>query len=115
MGDRHVGPSGEVRPGERRDLDRHRRLPDGEDLRHGMVDRFEEVGHELGPRAHERRVVVGAWVVRAQDEALQVVDVRIEAVGPGPRQDVPCRLRGERRVQEQLAQATGVRQSAWRG
>ena len=39
----------------------------------------DEVRDELRPRAHERGVVVGPRVVGAQDEPLEVVDVRIEA------------------------------------
>ena len=55
-------------------------LPDREHLRDRMRDRLEQVGDELGPRAHERRVVVGPWVVGTEDEALEVVDVRVEPV-----------------------------------
>ena len=44
--------------------------------------------HELGPRAHERAVVVRVRVVGAEDEPLEVVDVGVETVLRGPRHDL---------------------------
>ncbi len=68
----------------RRDSVGTRRLADREDLRDRVPDRRDEVRHELGAGAQERRVVVGMRVVGPDDEPLEVVDVRVEPVGERP-------------------------------
>ena len=70
-----------------------------------MIDRGREVRHELGARAHERAVVVGVRVVRLEDEPLEVVDVRVESVRPGPGHDLAGDVGPDRPVVQELAQA----------
>ena len=53
-----------------------------------------QVVEELGRGTHEGRVVVGVGVVLAEDEALEVVHVRVEAVRPSSRRR--CRARRRR-------------------
>ena len=68
-------------------------------------DSDREVVDELGPGAHERRVVVGVRVVLAEDEAFEVVHVGVEPIGHRPRHDVARDVCGERQVDQQLAEA----------
>ena len=74
----------------------------------GCGDRFQQVRNELRAGTHERGVVVGAWVVGAQDEALKVVDVRVQAVVARPLHDLARDIGLDRRVEQQLAEPTGV-------
>ena len=83
------------------DVHRPRRLADGDHLRDRVADR-PEVVDELGLGAHERRVVVGVRVVRPQDEPLEVVDVRVEAVGRRPDDDVARDVGGSGRWRSSL-------------
>ncbi len=73
-----------------------------------MDGRGDDVGHELGSGAHELRVVIGPWIVGAQDEPLEMVDVRIEPDRPSPDEHVACRGRVQRSVEQQTAQAIGA-------
>src|SRR6185503_19758761 len=100
MRDRDVRSTLEVRAGYRRHVDRQRRLADGQHLRDRMRDRFDQVVDELGAGTHECRVVVGPRVVGAEDEALQVVDMWIEAVLARPADDLARDVALDRRVQE---------------
>ena len=72
--------------------------PDGEDLRDRVDDGLDEVRHELGASAHERRIVVGIRVIVAEDEPLEMIEVRIQAVLAGPGDDPPGGIRRSGRV-----------------
>ena len=69
----------------------------------------DQVGHELGVGAHERGVVVGARVVGPQDEPLEMVDMRVEAMRAGPGQDPPRDLGRQRRVHGAACRAAASR------
>ena len=106
MADGHVGTAGEMGAGERRDLGRERRLARAHDLGDRVGDRGDQVVLHARRHAHERPVLVGARVVGADDEPLEVVDVRVEPVGSGPADDLP-RDRGRHRRVDQEATGPG--------
>ena len=65
---------------------------------------FDEVAGQLRLATDERAVLVGARVVGPDDQALEVVEVRVEAVLPGPGHDLAGDLGPHRGVDEQATQ-----------
>ena len=81
VADRHVGPAGEVAAAASGAISvGSGGSPTAITFVTGCADRAARSGDQLGARAQERRVVVGARVVGAEDEPLEVVDVRVEPV-----------------------------------
>ena len=105
VADRHVGKAGEPHARQRCDLGRERRLAVAHDLRDRVADRRDEVVLAVGRVTHERRVLVGERVVGADDEPLEMVDVRVEAMLARPDDDLACDRRRQRRVDEHPARA----------
>ena len=93
MGDRHVGEPGELGPCSGATWTGSGGSPTARIFVTGCWIALEQVRDELRAGTHERRVVVGARVVGPEDEPLEVVDVRVEAVLAGPVED----LAGQRR------------------
>ena len=109
VADRDLGPTGEQGTREWRDLGRERRLAGAHHLGDRMPDRRDQV--VLEPRAgpHERGVFVGARIVRADDEPLEVVEMRVEPLGASPDDDLARDLGRQRGVHEQAARSLGAR------
>ena len=93
MADGHIGTPGEMGTGQRRHLGRERRLAGAHDLRDRVRDRRDQVVFQARRHAHERRVFIGARVVGADDEPLEVVHVRVQPVLAHPRRRSPARPR----------------------
>ena len=83
----------------------HRLLRDGDDLRDWPVDPGDEIVDDDCPAAEECRVVLGARVVGADDEPLEVVHVWIEADRAGPLDRLARRGGRERPMEEQPPEA----------
>ena len=104
MTDGHRGPALEPLPGKWRQLARQRRLPGREDLGDRMADRLDEVAGQLRVATDERTVLVGSRVVCPHDQALEVVEVRVEAAFARPGDDFAGDRRRHRRVDEQATE-----------
>ncbi len=80
----------------------------------GRFDPGDEIVHDDCPAAEERRVVLGPRIVGADDELLQVVDVRVEPDRAGPLDHLARCGGSERTMEEQPAEAVvaGLRDRA---
>ena len=93
---------------QRCEVARQRRLAGSEDLGDGMADRVDEIAGQLRIPADERPVLVGTRVVRPDDQALEVVEVRVETAIPCPGHDLAGDVGPHRRVDEQATDPVGA-------
>ena len=70
----------------------------------GRVDPGDEIVDDDCPATEERRVVLGARIVGADDEPLEVIDMRVEPDRAGPLDHLPRRSRGERSMEQQATE-----------
>src|SRR4029079_11711035 len=78
---------------------------DREDLRDRVADPGPEVRDDERPGPDEGRVILRTWVVGADDEALEMVDVRLEPDALRPFEDLARRGGSEWPVAEDPAEA----------
>ena len=105
MGDGDVGPTRERGARLVEDPDREARRADRHELRNRMLDPSPEIRDPGGSRAKEGRVVVDLRIVGPDDQALEVVDVGVEAPLPAPGDGFAGDRRIERPVAEELARS----------
>ena len=108
VADHDLGPAGEQGTREWRDHRRERRLTGAHHLGDRMTDGRDQVVFEPWTGPHERGVFIGAWIVRADDEPLEVVEMRIESLGTRPDDDLARDLGRQRGVHEEAARPLGA-------